>query len=297
MMRIKDEIFARMDELSPAEKKVARSLLAEYPSAGLTSAATLAKVAGTSTPTVLRLATRLGVGSYRDLQKYLRDEITNQMNSPVVRASHGQAGRSPDDVLGSAVAQRLRLVERLLSGVPPREFAEAVGALSGAPRGVIVSGGYFSRHIAQIFAAQLDEIIPQVNYVADPLGRDVSKYLDLRKDSVVVIFDLRRYEPAAQQLAALSKKQGATVVVITNEGLSPAARDADIVLPVAVDGIPFDSFAALLVLVECLVEAVFVQVGGAALRRMTQREDAVQAHRDFSASRPPHISTATEQSD
>lgn len=297
MMRIKDEIFARMDELSPAEKKVARSLLAEYPSAGLTSAATLAKVAGTSTPTVLRLATRLGVGSYRDLQKYLRDEITNQMNSPVVRASHGQAGRSPDDVLGSSVAQRLGLVERLLSSVPPREFAEAVGKLSGAPRGVIVSGGYFSRHIAQIFAAQLDEIIPHVNYVADPLGRDVSKYLDLRKDSVVVIFDLRRYELAAQQLAALSKKQGATVVVITNEGLSPAARDADIVLPVAVDGIPFDSFAALLVLIECLVEAVFVQVGGAALQRMTRREDAVQAHRDFSASRPPHTSTTTEQSD
>jgi DNA-binding MurR/RpiR family transcriptional regulator len=277
-VRIKDEIFARMDHLSPAEKKVARALLAEYPSAGLTSAATLAKVAGTSTPTVLRLASRLGARSYKDFQQHLLDEVTNQMNSPVVRASQGPAGRSADDVLGSSVAQRVGLIERLITGVPPREIALAVRKLSSDPRHVVVSGGYFSRHIAQIFALQLDEIIPNVHYAADPLGRDISKYLDLRKDSVVVVFDLRRYEAVATELSAMARKQGATVIAVTDEGLSPTARDADIVLPVAVDGIPFDSFAALLVLVECLVEAVFVQVGDLALQRMTQREEAIQAH-------------------
>ena len=43
---MRDEIFDRMDELSPAEKKVARSLLANYPAAGLASAATLANGGG-----------------------------------------------------------------------------------------------------------------------------------------------------------------------------------------------------------------------------------------------------------
>jgi DNA-binding MurR/RpiR family transcriptional regulator len=285
-MQIKDEIFARMDELSPAEKKVARSLLAEYPSAGLTSAASLAKVAGTSTPTVLRLVARLGAGSYRDFQQHLLDEITNQMNSPANRASHAQAGRSSDDVLGSSVTQRVALIEGLITAVPPREIALAVRRLSSTPRRVVVSGGYFSRHIAQIFALQLDEIIPNVDYAADPLGHDISKYLDLHKDSVVVIFDLRRYEAAARELAAMAREQGVTVIVITDEALSPTARDADIVLPVPVDGLPFDSFAALLVLVECLVEAVFVQVGDQALHRMTQREEAIQAHGEPVVNRP-----------
>ena len=41
--QLRDEIFDRMDELSPAEKKVARSLLANYPAAGLASAAALAR--------------------------------------------------------------------------------------------------------------------------------------------------------------------------------------------------------------------------------------------------------------
>src|SRR5512146_1934171 len=39
---LKDEIFQRMDELTPAERKVARTLLARYPAAGLESTAALA---------------------------------------------------------------------------------------------------------------------------------------------------------------------------------------------------------------------------------------------------------------
>ena len=57
-----------MDELTPAERKVARTLLARYPAAGLESTAALAAAAGTSKPTVLRLLARLGFGSYPDFQ-------------------------------------------------------------------------------------------------------------------------------------------------------------------------------------------------------------------------------------
>jgi DNA polymerase-4 len=56
-------------------------------------------------------------------------------------------------------------------------------------------------------------------------------------------------------------------------------NDADVVLPVAVEGTPFDSFAGLLVLVESLVEAVFQRVGPAGLDRMHQWEESVLIHR------------------
>ena len=71
--------------------------------------------------------------------------------------------------------------------------------------------------------------------------------------------------------------------MITDDGLSPAADDADVVLPVAVDGTPFDSFAALLVLVESLVEAVFQRLGNDGLERMRQWEESVHIMRAFRA--------------
>jgi|SRR5882757_1700546 len=290
---IRDAVFARMDELTRAEKKVARTLLANYPSAGLASAAALAKAAGTSTPTVLRLASRIGIGNYPDFQEQLRREITQRMNSPVSRAANRLHGDGSSTLLQRSVAQRLELVERLTADVPPSEFDAAVRLLATPCRHVVVSGGYFSRHVAEILAMQLDQLVPGVSYAAEPLGSDIGAYLALAKDSAAIVFDLRRYELPAKQVAALARQRAAKVVVITDQGLSPAADDADIVLPIAVEGTPFDSFAALLVLVESLVEAVFQLVGNAGLERMRQWEESVHIHRAFRAGPEP---TAAEPS-
>ncbi|MGH1523923.1 MurR/RpiR family transcriptional regulator [Leifsonia sp. L25] len=289
MTAIKDEIFARMDQLSPAERKAARALLADYPSAGLASAAALARTAGCSTPTVLRLIGRLDIGSYAAFQSRLRAEVSHQLNAPVHRAQQGavDGGQGEDgeqSLFHRSVAQRAELVERLFSTIPPGEFEHAVEVLGSKPRSVLVSGGYFSRFVAEILAMQLDQLIPGVEFAAEPLSRDIGKYLAMRKDSVAIIFDLRRYELASKQVAELARENGAKVIVITDEFLSPSAEDADVVLPVSVDGIPFDSFAALTVLVEALVEGVFHRTGTRAIERMRQWEEKVHIHRAFRAS-------------
>jgi DNA-binding MurR/RpiR family transcriptional regulator len=281
--QIRDDIFDRMDELSPAEKKVARSLLANYPAAGLASAAALAKAAGTSTPTVLRLVSRLGIGGYPEFQAQLRQEVSEQLSSPVSRAASRLQSDDGSTLFQRSVAQRVELVERLGSTVPPSEFDAAVRLLAAPCRQVVVSGGYFSRHVAHILAMQLDQLVPGVIFAAEPLGPDIGSYLSLGKDCAAVVFDLRRYELPAKRVAALPRSRGASVIVVTDDGLSPAADDAEVVLPVAVDGTPFDSFAALLVLVESLVEAVFQRLGTAGLDRMKQWEESVHILRAFRA--------------
>jgi DNA-binding MurR/RpiR family transcriptional regulator len=282
---LRDEIFQRMDGLTPAERKVARTLLARYPAAGLESSAALAAAAGTSKPTVLRLLARLGFGSYRDFQERLRAEATRSMSaSPLSRARARRAPPSDDSVFRRAVEQRARLVSRLHDTVPPGEIERAVSLLAGRPRHVVTSGGYFSRLVARMLAMQLDQLIPNVDYADEPLGADVGKYLRAGRDSVAIVFDLRRHELASKEVVSMAKTRGTSVVLITDELLSPSAEEADIVLPVAVDGIPFDSFAALIVLTESLVDAVFQRVGEAAIERMADWERSVHISRAFRAS-------------
>ena len=275
---LRDEIFQRMDELTPAERKVARTLLARYPAAGLESTAALAAAAGTSKPTVLRLLARLGFGSYPEFQDRLRAEITRSM-SPLSRARAHRAAAPGDSVFAHAVGQRARLVARLPDTVPPGEIERAVALLAGRPRHVVVCGGYFSRLVARLLAMQLDQLIPNVDYADEPLGADVGKYLRAGRDSVAIVFDLRRHELAAREVVSMARARGASVILITDESLSPSADEADIVLPVALDGIPFDSFAALLVLAESLADAVFHGVGEAAIERMADWERSVHIYR------------------
>lgn len=87
----------------------------------------------------------------------------------------------------------------------------------------------------------------------------------------------------------MAKTRGINVILITDESLSPVAEEADIVLPVAVDGGPFDSFAALLVLTESLVDAVFQGIGEAAIERMADWERSVHIYRAFRATGPAGI--------
>jgi DNA-binding MurR/RpiR family transcriptional regulator len=273
-----------MDELTPAERKVARTLLARYPAAGLQSTAALAAAAGTSKPTVLRLLARLGFGGYPDFQERLRAEVTRSLSaSPLSRAQARPAVPSGDGVFLRAVQQRGRLIARLPETVPPAEIERAVSLLARRPRHVVICGGYFSRLIARMLAMQLDQLIPNVDYADEPLGADVGKYLRAGRDSVAIVLDLRRHEQTAGEVVATAKARGASVILITDESLSPSAEQADVVLPVAVDGTgtPFDSFAALLVLAEGLVDAVFYAAGEAAVDRLADWERSVHIGRAF----------------
>lgn len=76
------QIKDNMAELSPAERKIARAMLADYPGAGLGSVQMLADRAGVSLPSVVRFARRMGYGGFVDFQQALRDEISEQAKGP-----------------------------------------------------------------------------------------------------------------------------------------------------------------------------------------------------------------------
>ena len=58
MVTVAERLQQRMADLTPAERKVARVLLAGYPVSGLEPVAKLAARAGVSPPTVVRLVSQ-----------------------------------------------------------------------------------------------------------------------------------------------------------------------------------------------------------------------------------------------
>ena len=80
---IVEKLRENLDNFPATERRVAHQLLSEYPVAGLQSATDLARGVGVSPPTVLRLISRLGFGSYLDFQRELREELTAQLSSPL----------------------------------------------------------------------------------------------------------------------------------------------------------------------------------------------------------------------
>ena len=65
----------RMPEFTVAEKKVARTLIADYPTLGMQPIAKLSVKAKVSGPTVIRLVAKLGFSGYPEFQARLLSEI------------------------------------------------------------------------------------------------------------------------------------------------------------------------------------------------------------------------------
>lgn len=265
-------VRARMDTFSPAERRVARALLAGYPSSGLTTAADLARRASVSAPSVVRFATRLGLGGFADLHARLRDELAVRRVSPAKRAEARGSSGVTSDVVTREWLHRADLITESAHSVPPAELDAAVRLLSDVSRTVVLTGGYFSHLAARYLALQLAEIRPRVHYLTEPLQRDLGYLLDLRKRDVLVAFDVRRYEAETASLTQQVGRRGCKVVVVTDEWLSPSCAHADVVLPVLTSAAPFDSLVPVLSLVESLIRPIVDAVGQSAVDRMKDWE-------------------------
>jgi DNA-binding MurR/RpiR family transcriptional regulator len=65
---VAERLRLRRGELTQAERKVARILMADYPVGGLDPIAKLAAAAGVSAPTVVRLVAKLEFDGYPEFQ-------------------------------------------------------------------------------------------------------------------------------------------------------------------------------------------------------------------------------------
>ncbi|MFD6368837.1 MurR/RpiR family transcriptional regulator [Streptomyces roseolus] len=276
---------SRLGELSPAEREVARVLLAGYPSAVFGTVATIAERAGVSAPIVLRCASRLGHRGFPDLQAALRSELDARNASPItLYAATGTAERvaeAPTGSAGTPLGERSALVQQAVAQtfaeVAPHEFEEAVSLLGDPRRRVHVAGGRFTHLLAEYLGPRLMRFRDQVGLVPHKDVERTSFLTQLARRDVTVLFDYRRYETDKTLIAELARERGGEVIVFTDPWPSPAAAHAEVVLITQVPSdSPYDSLAPALAVVESLVAAVLGSMGGDGRERTKEAERTTQ---------------------
>lgn len=278
-MTVAERIREGLGKCSPAERRVGRLLLSDYPAAGLDTVARLAERAETSGPTVLRFLSRLGFDGFGDLQEALRGEIAERTASPLSLLT-SEPVPTDDTLLGRAQSVLPGATARTLELLPPDELEAAIRLLSDRRYRVSADGGRFTRLLAEYLVLHLMQIRGDARLLpTEPLHR-TDVLLDVGRRDVVVLFDFRRYEPATRALAEECVEAGAKVVLVTDRWLSPISGIADVVLPAQVDAVAaaYDSLVPTLAVVEVLVAGVLSASGEDAQRRMTRFEDASRRH-------------------
>jgi DNA-binding MurR/RpiR family transcriptional regulator len=309
-MSVSAQIDAHLPALTPAERRVAAVVADDPEAVAFGTVADVARRAGASGATVVRLAAKLGFDGFVELQAAVRDEMARRLRPASERIRRPGAG----DVLGAALATEMANVAGTLEEVDRAAFEAAVRVLSGvatsssarlerrthrqggsdapkaaesAGRGgdgrrgsgrVLVLSGDASSGVAGLFAAELSMLRPGVVPVGGSEVRVARLLADVGPSDVVVVIDLARYDRAVLDAAGRAADRGATLVALTDSALSPLASLAAVSFTASVTGAgPFDSHVGLLALANALLAGAASRLRRSATDRLDQVEAAWRA--------------------
>jgi len=266
-------IKERINEMTASEKKVARSILAEYPAAGLQPITKLSDKAGVSGPTVIRFVGKLGFNGYPEFQQRLISELQIRQTSALEQFNHRKTGLTKEKLLRHCLDSFESCLRTTFEELPVSGYWKAVELLADPRRRVTCVGGRFSELVAQYFAIHLHQLRSGCRFLPpNPSWRSVD-LMDIKKKDVLVVFDFRRYQKDTVLIAKTAADKGATIILITDPYLSPISDFADCVLPTVVVGpSPYDTYLPAIGIVETIIAGLIERLGDKARVRMEEQE-------------------------
>ncbi len=273
-LTIAERIQSGLDSLTRAERQLGHAILDNYPASGLGPLSALARDAGVSGPTVLRMVQKLGFSGYPEFQAELREELRAKVTGPIAKHDTWAEGAPSGHILNRFTEAVIDNIRHSLAQIEPEAFDAACALIADTDRKVHIVGGRITHTLAEYLYLHMQVIRAGVTHIRSTSNTWPHDLLDAGEGDVFVIFDMRRYENNTLKLAEMARARGARIVLFTDQWRSPIHALSDvcissrIVVPSA-----WDSLATPLLLVETVIAAVQGLLWEDTRRRMQSLED------------------------
>ena len=269
---VSELIGEKLGDMPSGERRAAHALVADYPLIGLKTVAEFAGRAGVSSPTILRFVGRLAFQNYADFQAALQNELIEQAQSPLLRTKR-QAVAPDSGGMDAFAAGAASNITETFAHLHAADMKRLLRLLSDPGRRLYLLGGRFTDSLASYMAAHLRIIRATVFHVGGQESTWRDALVDLGKRDVLIIFDIRRYQDSLLAYAQRAAGLGVTIVLFTDQWLSPVARVATHTITCRTS-VPsaWDSSAALFAVVEAVVAQMTLDGGEKTAKRIADLE-------------------------
>ncbi len=281
-----ERIRESFDGLTRAERQLANLILENYPVSGMGSITAIAKASGVSSPTVVRMARKLGFSGFPAMQAALKDELKATISNPIVKHDQLAEGAPDTHILNQFADAVLENMRQSLKRIDPAQFDHVVALLSDGERAVHVTGGRITHTIARYFFTHMQVIRSGLNLIDSGSNTWPHYVLNMNAGDILVVFDIRRYEHNLMRLAEMASGRGVTIILFTDQWGSPVAKHAQHTFNLRIE-VPsaWDSSVTTLFMVEALLAAIQTNTWDETRGRMKALEelfDKTKLFRKFS---------------
>jgi len=273
-LTVAERIRSQFDDLTRAERQLANALLENYPVSGLGSITTIAEISDVSTPTVVRMAKKLGFSGFPELQAALRSEVEATISNPITKHNRWTENAPDTHTLNRFADAVMENLGQTLRQLDPDEFDAVAKLLADKERAVHVVGGRLTRSLADYFFTHMQVIRDRMTLVASNSNTWPHYVLNMQPGDVLVAFDIRRYERDILRLAEMATSRGVTLVLFTDQWGSPASKLATHSFHSRIEApSAWDSSVVTLFILEAIIAAVQTETWEETEDRMKTLED------------------------
>ena len=258
------------EQLTRAERRVAEGVLRDPQAVAFGTLASVAASIGTSGTTIIRLAAKLGLEGFGELQSEAQEDLAAQLRPARQRIREP----APGDMVARALTLELDNLQDTLGQIDQASFDEAAKRMAECPGRILIIAAECAAGVGDLLADQLAMLRDGVTKVG---GNDlhVGKLLaSAGPDDTALVIDQRRYDRWVLNALRLVSRSGAYIISLSDSPLSPLAEASSAAFTVSARGPgPFDSQVASLALGYALTAAVAALLASPAAGRLDKVED------------------------
>lgn len=241
-------------KLSKSHRRIAECIVTHYDKVVFMTASKLGEYVGVSESTVVRFAAALGYSGYPQLQKALQELLRHRLTAS--QRFEMTSNMDHIQVLNKVLKADMQNIRSTLDEIDLATFEKAIDKIIQA-RNIYVMGLRASAPIAEFFVYYLKFIFPNVRVVTSGVSDVFEQLSRIGEGDLLIGISFPRYTSRSIEAMEFARRQGASLIAITDGPLSPLHSTADICLMAKSDMTSFvDSFVAPLSLINALLVAL-----------------------------------------
>ncbi|NOD64735.1 MULTISPECIES: MurR/RpiR family transcriptional regulator [unclassified Ruegeria] len=260
---VSSEVLGRLSQelslLTPEAQKAARYVLENPREVGVSTVREIAEAASVKPNTVVRMARQIGFEGYGDFREPFRDEIRRSDVSFPDRARwlqgisrSGDLGELYADLLGSAI----RNIEETFAEIDARRLQSAAEAIWSA-RSIYTLGVGINNSNASNFTYLARTGMTDFHAIPRPGSTAIDDLAWADEQDVLIAITCHPYRTEVVEAVQTARKQGVTVIGISDSPASPVILSAEHGFVVSVDTPQFfPSSVSTIALLETLLSFV-----------------------------------------
>lgn len=253
------EVYQKMAEkipnMSKAQEKIAKYILAHPNSTPFLTVEKLAKLSGVSIATVTRFVIFLGYKGYPEFLKHTQESMQQQVSKAKRIRIDSDLSDSEERDIYNIFEDDVNNIKLTMEDLNIYELRKSVNLLLNAKRIYIVARRS-SAVLGMFLKYYLDLMFNNVNLIEhiEQIPKQIS---GVNNEDVIIGITFEKYARSTVEIFTHLKRKGATTISITDSMLSPLVPYSDITLTAISKGTRFiESFAAPLSLINALIASI-----------------------------------------